>query len=110
MPADKKTEEIEQYIYRRILENSKREFEKDYTDSSPDKTQYDPSGIDTVYRELEECNSTWNIQTPRVLSSQKKIIGPLILLVKKILRKLMFWYIEPIIQQQREDRLTEEPR
>ncbi|MBP1157470.1 MULTISPECIES: FkbM family methyltransferase [unclassified Paenibacillus] len=36
----------------------------------------------------------------RYLSSGKKIIGPLIILVKKVIRKLLKWYIEPITSQQ----------
>lgn len=43
---------------------------------------------------------TKDITSYKVLRSNRKVIGPLITFVKRVIRKLTFWYIEPICQQQ----------
>ncbi|UNC93598.1 class I SAM-dependent methyltransferase [Candidatus Contubernalis alkaliaceticus] len=99
MSKENKTAEIEEYIYKRILENQEKNLLK--KEDSSFHSHHDFSlDIGAVYREMEEGNNTWNIQGTAP-SSQKKIIGPVITLFKKVIRKLISWYLEPIMEQQR---------
>ena len=41
-----------------------------------------------------------NNSSYRLLTSNRKIIGPFIVFIKKLVRKLLFWYVEPVCERQ----------
>lgn len=54
--------------------------------------------------QLEEyqslINRTWNYSANYPISSHRKYIGKLIIFVKKCIRKLLGWYINPLVEKQ----------
>ena len=52
--------------------------------------------------EVEKNNLKWNIITEWLITSHRKTIGKLIVFGKKAVRKILRWYINPPIDQQRE--------
>jgi hypothetical protein len=52
------------------------------------------------------------IQSSRPLRSTKPVIGPLVVLAKKVIRRLLSWYVHPIAQDQTRfnDAITRELR
>ncbi|MEX1029321.1 MAG: FkbM family methyltransferase [Paenibacillaceae bacterium] len=63
-----------------------------------------PSGPNTYLSEIhgyiKEMTNTRENNAYRYLDSPRKIIGPVIVFSKKVIRKLLKWYIEPITFQQ----------
>jgi len=59
-----------------------------------------------IRRNLENMGSLSNVSMNNDISSHRKIIGPVIIGIKKFMRKIIFvllrWYIEPILKQQSE--------
>jgi O-antigen chain-terminating methyltransferase len=55
-----------------------------------------------VKEHLRMVNLSYNIIVDRNITSHRPFIGKIIILVKKCLRKLIGWYIRPIIEQQNE--------
>lgn len=58
--------------------------------------------IADIGRNLATLNNTRDNPAYRPLYSNKKVIGPVIVFFKKVVRKLMKWYIEPPCFQQTE--------
>ncbi|MFD0676214.1 MULTISPECIES: class I SAM-dependent methyltransferase [unclassified Paenibacillus] len=52
--------------------------------------------------EIEQNNRKWNINSEHAITSHRPIIGRFIILGKKVIRKLLRWYINPVIDQQRD--------
>lgn len=50
--------------------------------------------------ENEQINQKWNVETEFHITSHRKIIGKLIVFGKKVMRKFLRWYINPIINKQ----------
>lgn len=51
---------------------------------------------------LEIVNRLWNNPSEYVITSHRKFIGPVIVFAKKIMRKCLRWYINPIVYSQNE--------
>ncbi|RDU37552.1 hypothetical protein DRW41_06840 [Neobacillus piezotolerans] len=49
---------------------------------------------------IHDMDATKNNEAHRFLHSHRKVIGPIIVFSKKVVRKLLKWYINPITQQQ----------
>lgn len=53
-----------------------------------------------IISHLNTMESTRHSGSYRVILSERKFVGAFVIFVKKIIRKLCFWYIEPICHQQ----------
>lgn len=49
---------------------------------------------------LEELNKSWSIPAYRQLRSRRGILGELIIFFKKVIRKMIKFYVEPIVDDQ----------
>jgi O-antigen chain-terminating methyltransferase len=49
---------------------------------------------------LRMINNLWDVNSYSNIHSHRKVIGKIIIFIKKIIRKSIFWYINPIVQQQ----------
>lgn len=58
--------------------------------------------MDEFEKSIAYNNIGWNVETEFPITSHRKIIGRYIVIGKKIIRKLLRWYINPIIDLQRE--------
>ncbi|MCR8635976.1 methyltransferase domain-containing protein [Paenibacillus radicis (ex Xue et al. 2023)] len=52
--------------------------------------------------EIEQCNRKWNINSEYAITSHRPILGRFIIFGKKVIRKLLRWYINPVIEQQKD--------
>lgn len=57
---------------------------------------------DMLSEYLTMVNNSWNINPYFNIHSHRKIIGKIIIFVKKVIRKSISWYIAPIVEQQNE--------
>lgn len=56
--------------------------------------------LNQLFSDLENANKLWDIQSEKQIKSHRKVTGKYIVLGKKIIRKLLRWYISPIIREQ----------
>lgn len=57
--------------------------------------------IDKAYYYLNDIIDAQNITSIRpVVSKRKGIVAKCVIIIKKVMRKLLFWYIEPVCKQQ----------
>lgn len=94
-------------IMNQIRENiKKRNYSPEELSSLNNKKDFGSSSASTFFElpKLEEYiaqnNSRWNIQKAGPIKSDKKLIGSIIVFVKKVIRKLSYWYIEFLVDQQ----------
>lgn len=60
-------------------------------------------GSSTLFREhLRLTNLSCNIISYKAITSHRKLTGKIIVLIKKLIRKSIYWYINPMIEQQNE--------
>lgn len=88
-----------------IMEEIRKEIkEKGYTNDllSFEDVVESNSGNKTLEEYYDILNATWNIPAYRMLSGGKGPIGRLKVFVKKVLRKIMKFYVEPIASEQTE--------
>lgn len=57
---------------------------------------------DMLEEYLRMTNNTCNVISDKNITSHRKIIGKIIVIVKRMIRKSIHWYIQPIVQQQNE--------
>ncbi len=50
---------------------------------------------------IDQNNNNWDVNSQQDITSHRKIIGKFIVFSKKIIRKLLSWYINPIVGQQK---------
>ena len=65
---------------------------------SDDKNQL--IDMNDIYQYIVKSNESWEINYYRPIISHRKIIGQVIVFIKKAIRKILSWYINPIIEQQ----------
>ena len=59
------------------------------------------SKLGEVDREVYETNLKWNVTPEYVITSHRKLTGKFIVFGKKIVRKLLRWYLNPFADRQR---------
>lgn len=59
-----------------------------------------PFDMDEYIDDIEQLSDGNVVLSYRDVSSSRKLIGPVITLIKKVLRKFMCFYIEPIVDDQ----------
>jgi len=69
------------------------------TDSVVDGLQLD-LGLEALEHHREEANRTWGVGAEKPITSHRRVIGRFIVFGKKAARKLLRWYINPIIEEQ----------
>lgn len=94
-------------IMRQIRENiRKRNYSTEELDNLKKdlNASYSEGDFDLVMlnRNVALNNVRWNIQKANQIRSNRKLIGPFIVLGKRILRKLSYWYIQFLVDQQNE--------
>jgi len=57
--------------------------------------------LQELYTNLEEVNKFWSVDNEWVIASNRKILGPIIVFFKKLVRKVLRWYTSPVLRQQR---------
>lgn len=55
--------------------------------------------IDSLYVNIQKMNETWGIHD-FTIRSHRKIIGPVLVLGKRLVRKMLYWLIRPYLDQQ----------
>lgn len=58
-----------------------------------------PLELGELYKNLDDTNSNWNISPPPVIVSEGKK-GPAVKFLKKCIRKLIRWYVNPLFEKQ----------
>ncbi|MCZ8512554.1 class I SAM-dependent methyltransferase [Paenibacillus filicis] len=53
-------------------------------------------------REISQNNLTWNIPVSEPITSHRKFIGPSLVFIKKVIRKILYWLVTKPFLQQRE--------
>ena len=46
-------------------------------------------------------NTTWDVMAERPITSHRRFLGPILVFGKKVVRKLLRWYVNPFVDQQR---------
>lgn len=96
---------MEQINIEKIMEEIRQEIqEKGYTNdmlSFDDITDFDEENK-TLEDYFDILNSTWNVQAYRELPGGNGLVSKIIVFIKKVLRKLIKFYIEPIVADQDE--------
>ncbi|WP_394884859.1 methyltransferase domain-containing protein [Clostridium butyricum] len=81
-----------------------RKFSEENMGVLKNNKNMEESNIESNYtemcRNLEDVNRYYYIDSYRPIKSHRKIIGKVIILYKKITRKLLKWYINPIVKDQ----------
>ena len=98
-------------IYEKLMADIKETSDKmndDYTKDSSIKKINSTFNIERLKQLQSEVNGYINtlIHTKdntcnRTIKSHKKIIKPVIIFIKRVVRKMTYWFIEPICQQQK---------
>ena len=57
---------------------------------------------DFLQQDIKMVNSLYYINPYKNITSHRKVIGKIIIFIKKVMRKLLSWYITPMIEQQNE--------
>lgn len=85
-------------------EKMRLEQDKSNAESAIVKTERDiiEDQLQKLQLEVEKNNLKWNIVTEWLITSHRKTIGRFIVFGKKVVRKLLRWYINPPFDQQRE--------
>lgn len=55
--------------------------------------------IDSLFINIQKLNETWQINDFNI-KSHRKILGPLLVLAKRFIRKMLYWLFRPYINQQ----------
>ncbi|MZK53461.1 hypothetical protein [Clostridium beijerinckii] len=55
--------------------------------------------IDSLHINIEKMNETWEIRD-FTIRSHRKFIGPFLILAKRAVRKILYWFIKPYWEQQ----------
>ncbi len=55
----------------------------------------------SIDEDMAVLNTDWEVVADRPITSHRKIIGPIIVFFKKVVRKCLRWYINPIVDKQR---------
>lgn len=103
---EKKFNSIEhEVIYNKMLETLKND--EQYTEAVKELSEKytsisinDGSISDEWNQYIRGMESTKNNHAHRYLHSHRKVLGPFIVFSKKVVRKLLKWYINPITEQQ----------
>lgn len=103
-----KTTKISNYIKERILYN--KNFDKDTNNiknnnvnsENMDKLNWTYNfDIKELDKNIKEINQNWDVNTPKRITSHRKLLGKFIVFGKKIVKKFLFWYVDPTIEQQK---------
>lgn len=78
--------------------DSKSSIERSYPNNNHHDTYY--FDMDELVKWKNNNNNIYEITSYWVLRSNRKVIGKFITFGKKVVRKLLKWYIEPIVEQQ----------
>ncbi|MGF9713266.1 FkbM family methyltransferase [Paenibacillus naphthalenovorans] len=78
------------------LDNLHNETQIEQTATPNDTSVY----LNEIHIYIKEMLQTRENYAYRYLNSHRKVLGPLIVFAKKVIRKLLKWYIEPIAFQQ----------
>jgi len=96
---------MEEINIEKIMEEIRQEIqEKGYTNdmlSFDDITDFDEENK-TLEDYFDILNSIWNVQAYRELPGGNGLVSKLNVFIKKVLRKLIKFYIEPIVADQNE--------
>jgi len=88
----------QEVIYQKLKENLDEIRRVQEINSAQPKQ---PSVLEEAHRYLMEVLNSQNITSIRPVETAKKgIVGKVIIFVKKVIRKLTLWYIEPVWQSQ----------
>lgn len=90
-------------IMKQIKANiNKREYTNDLTNTLNEINNEQKINISLLEEYQLALNRTWNNSAVNPITSNRKIIGGLIVVVKKVIRKILGWYINPIVERQTE--------
>ncbi|MEK4292882.1 hypothetical protein [Paenibacillus sp. FSL R5-0914] len=90
-------------IMKQIRENiNKREYPNDLTITLNEINNEQAINISLLEEYQLVLNRTWNNSAVTPIISNRKIVGGLIVFVKKVIRKVLGWYINPIVERQTE--------
>ncbi|RKD32271.1 class I SAM-dependent methyltransferase [Thermohalobacter berrensis] len=100
-----KISKITNYIKERILYNKtkKEQSYQGFNQSSANNSLNKEwnFNISELEKNVQDNNGNWNIETPQRITSHRKIVGRFIVWGKKIFRKFLSWYVDPVVEQQR---------
>ncbi|PZD96384.1 hypothetical protein DNH61_07680 [Paenibacillus sambharensis] len=90
-------------IMKQIKENlNKRSYEDDLVKTSSYHTNNRGINLSALEEYQLLLNRTWNNSTAFPITSHRRGIGTIIVFVKKVIRKSISWYMNPIMQRQTE--------
>ena len=95
---------VEAIIKKMKSELASRNIEENINDLllNFESTPYNNDAIVEIQMNLDIANKLWNIPAEYSITSHRRLLGPLIIFGKKVVRKLLRWYINPIVKSQNE--------
>lgn len=104
IPIEEMKSRLKQAV--KSIEFSSQEIEEDKATSEFRENKSIIPNINDKRRQLDteinNVNLRWNILTDRLITSHRKMFGRFIVMGKRIVRKTLRWYINPLFDQQRE--------
>ncbi len=82
------------------MDIQKRGIEEDdilFEDIISDMNPFENTGLDVC---IEEVNNSWSVSAYREIKSRGGILGKIIIFFKKAIRKIIKFYVEPIVEDQ----------
>jgi 2-polyprenyl-3-methyl-5-hydroxy-6-metoxy-1,4-benzoquinol methylase len=65
-----------------------------------DKLNYGSYNNKTLYQNVQANNEYWDIPVDEKIRSHRKVIGPILIFAKKLVRKLLYWFVtKPLLAQ-----------
>ncbi len=89
-------------VLSRILSHSGGEMDWETSESKMVDGMLLDLELEAFDRHREEANLRWGIGSEKPIASHRRVIGRFIVLFKKALRKMIRWYISPIVEEQNE--------
>jgi 2-polyprenyl-3-methyl-5-hydroxy-6-metoxy-1,4-benzoquinol methylase len=87
-------------IMKQLKQNiSKREYVDDILTNIESK-QANHVNLTELESKIYHLNRIWNYSAHQPLSSHRKVVGKFVTFIKKVQRKLIKWYINPIVDKQ----------
>lgn len=94
------------YAMKKVMKCESGIIDDKYVNNSRKAKNMVINEIDEYINKMEynrqENNTKWNVITHNNITSHRKILGRFIVFIKRVIRKSLKWYINPIMDQQRE--------
>lgn len=96
---DKEEKLTTQEVINRILGSKVKDNNQNINNKVDCEIKFD-LGLNDLYNDRSYNNDVWNITAERTIHSHRKFTGRFIVFGKKVVRKFLRWYIDPVTKDQ----------